>query len=202
MLLVGTPNPPTVAFFAAAVGPSGKVTVIEPDAASLSRIEDRLREENHQHVTLICKAASDHSGCEEFLVAERTADSRLACDEVLHYNDLRGYRATCTVEVDQVDSIMQEVGVTRLDHVEVSVNGMEMHVLRGMQRILHNTSRAFVIGRGRCADTGEPLNVPIARFLEDHGFRTHIVRDARCLSREGWGEVDGDVLAFRRRYRC
>ena len=137
-----------------------------------------------------------------FLLAKRDEDHRIENTDIVIDNDLRekqesgAYRDCITVEASTIDLMMREAGVDRIDYIEITVNGAELDVIKGMEEIMPRTSIIFAKGHVRDQVTGQPLNRSITDHLRRHGFETAITISSKSVVKE-WGLRDGDVYAWR-----
>jgi FkbM family methyltransferase len=199
VLAVGTPRPATVDRFVNIVGHSGTVVVIEADPTNAERLTDHVASHRIANVTVVPKGAWNAKGQHRLRIANHPGDHRLDVDSIVHDNDLReDYASSTIVEVDTADSILTDLGLddTDIGFVEITVNGVEVQVLEGMEKTLTRTSRLFVKGHARDTQTGAPINTTISAFLNDEGFRTTITRPSKSRAGE-WGLREGDVFAWR-----
>ena len=195
---VGTPNKQTVERISKAVGSSGRVVVIEP--MNSGPFLTHIRTHALGNVDIIQKAAWSEAGSRELLVSDIPGDHRLANESVLHDNDFRGdgYTSTTRVAVDTIDNIMRATDIHAIDFIEIAVNGAEHHVLKGMSTIILETNRLFLKGHARDRESGDPINVAIAKDLRSKGFETHVTLPTPSVAKD-WGDREGDVYAFRSR---
>lgn len=198
---VGIPYLGTIRRFSkAATG--GRVIVIEADEDNRMLLENGIHDEDMKNVQVIGKAAWSSSGEISFLLAKRPEDHRIENAEILIDNDLREeqesgfYRERVTVQASTIDQMMQEVGAERIDYIEITVNGAELEVIKGMGEILSRTAVIFAKGHVIDKETGEPLNKAIAEYLRGYGFTTVITMPSKSVVDE-WGSRQGDVYAWK-----
>jgi FkbM family methyltransferase len=196
-VLVGVAHTTTMERFSRSIGPKGRLVVIEAEESNASRLLKHARENLLARVSIVKKGAWKEKGQHCLLISPRDACHRLELPSVSHHVDLNGYTETRTIEVDTVDNILKDLGVScPIGYVAITVNGIELQVLEGMEQTLPQVRRMFVIGRGRTNNGVQPLNVIIAQYLEERGFRTQVGPKWRGRHKE-WGLVDGDVFAWR-----
>jgi FkbM family methyltransferase len=193
---VGTPKSETIRRLHKIVGKEGVVVVIEPEAANVDRQRAYIRAHSLRNVVLVPKAAWNERGIRTLLVADRAGDHRLDVDTVVHDNDFRPYQSSVEVEVDTLDNILDDLGISEVAFVEVAVNGVEMQVLEGMRHALTRTGRLFVKGHALAKGTGEPINTDIELLLRSRGFKTKITKPTPSPAKD-WGIRQGDVFAWR-----
>jgi FkbM family methyltransferase len=198
-LQVGTPNTWTVDRLHRIVGPTGRIVIIEAEPRNAERLSRYARSKGLTNVHVIPKAAWNRKGVHQLLVAPRSGDHRMEMPAIVHDNDLLRedyYEGAREIEVDTVDSMLASVGATDVRFAEIAVNGAEPQVLEGMEETLRRTHRLFVKGHARDRESGQPINVPIASFLERHGFQTRTTKPTPSPA-EAWGNREGDVFAWK-----
>ncbi len=196
---VGTPYIKTVDKLAKLVGKTGKVVIIEASRENVERLSSHVQNQKVSNVSIVAKGAWSKKGKRDFVRAKDPLDNRIADDNILHDNDLvpGGYIDNEEIDVDSIDSIAKELGVNSIDYVSITVNGAELQVLKGMEKILDHTQRLFVKAHARNKDTNKPINQEVASFLEQRGFRTVITRTSPSVVPDKWGRREGDVFAWR-----
>jgi len=195
---VGTPYTRTVDKLAKLVGSAGRVLVIEAEPDNACRLSEHVRHKQGHNITIICKGAWSERGKHNLILARNPLDNRVEDKEVLHDNDLveGAYVGSQQIDIDTVDHMMEESGVDSVDFMAITVNGAELHVLRGMERMLKRTQRLFVKGHAISKESKAPLNQSIGDFLRGRGFRAVITKGSGSVVEE-FGERTGDVFAWR-----
>lgn len=202
VVAVGVPYLGTIRRFSKAAGADGRVIVIEADENNRTRLESAIRAEGMGNVSVIGKAAWSKPGTCRFLIAKRDEDHRLENADIVIDNDLReaqesgSYRDHVIVETSTIDIMMSEAGVDRIDYIEITVNGAEFEVIKGMENILPRTAVIFAKGHVRDQATGEPINKQISEYLTGKGFFPAITKPSASVVKE-WGHRQGDVYAWR-----
>lgn len=114
----------------AKVGVNGKVILIEPSPSNASKIEEVVRAEGLNNITLIKKAVWSCRGKGELGV---TYDSRgCALMPVILSAPFERFE----VEVDTVDNILEDLRVSRVDLLAADVENAEVEMVKGMTRSL------------------------------------------------------------------
>lgn len=201
VVAVGIPYFGTIRRFSRAAS-AGRVIVIEADDDNRMRLEAAIQEERLNNVQIIGKAAWSEPGSVSFMLAKRPEDHRIENADIVIDNDLReeqesgSYRDCVTVEASTIDMMMREAGADHIDYIEITVNGAELEVIKGMKEILPRTS--FLYAKGHVLDqvTGEPLNKAIDDYLKGCGFQTAITMPSKSVVEE-WGPRKGDVYAWK-----
>jgi FkbM family methyltransferase len=112
------------------VGPRGRVTAFEPDAANVEALQANLVRNRHSHVRVLSVAVSDRIGKVSFV------PSSIACNSGVGYIDTAATVERPGVEVRSVtlDSLESELGGAA--YIIVDVEGAELAVLAGAERYL------------------------------------------------------------------
>jgi FkbM family methyltransferase len=201
--LVGTPFPDKIERMSHCVGSSGRVILIEPEKQNLAKHYCHIARRCLNNVTIVPKAAFDQKGKAKFLIAPLPSDHRIVIPEIEHDNDYREanyYIDEVDMDVDTIDNIMRDVGVRRLDFVEIAVNGAEMHILRGMEQMLAVTQKLYVKGHARHRENKKPIHQDIILYLAVRGFRTWLTPRSKSVAKiEQWENREGDVFAWKDR---
>ena len=197
---VGSPVPSRIERLSRSVGEKGEVVLIEPDVTNLKRQYENVESKNLKNVTIVPKAAFNSKGKGQFLVAPHPADHRLVIENIEHDNDYRAenyYLREVDVEVDTIDNILRDLRIDRIDYIEIAINGAELVVMQGMERILNSTRRLFVKGHARDKDTKRPLNQELIPLLKAKGFDTYLTKPSKSVAvTVVWGPRVGDVYAW------
>jgi FkbM family methyltransferase len=111
------------------VGPAGRVVAIEPGPANVAVIQETVRLNHFENVTVDARAASDRAGqVSLFLCGDNPADHRLS--------DPTGRRRQVTVETVTLDALALACGIARADVIKVDTQGSEAAVFAGMTQLL------------------------------------------------------------------
>jgi FkbM family methyltransferase len=122
------------------VGTSGRVIAVEPDAEYLPRLRTNLARNGLENVDIIVAAAGDVDGEVELIIAADRAFSSIK--PLVAY---AGSGATRRVQQQRLDSIWDEAGQPAVAFVKVDVEGAEVEVIAGAERLLHRCHPALVV---------------------------------------------------------
>ena len=129
------------------------VYCFEADPATASRLEQNARAQANHRVLVVHAAVSDTSG-QLPISGESTMLTRIVSDGGTMVPALR------------LDDYVAEQGLTRIDLVKIDVEGHELQVLRGSERLIERFRPTFVLeAAGRGDDNA------VARFLLERGYR-------------------------------
>jgi FkbM family methyltransferase len=111
------------------VGPTGRVIAIEPGPVNVAVIQETVRLNKFENVTVSARAAGDRAEqVSLYLCSDNPADHRL--------HDSTGSRRQVMVETVTLDALAVECGVERADVVKVDTQGSEAAVFAGMTQLL------------------------------------------------------------------
>ena len=167
--------------FARAVGSTGRLIAVEPEADNLAKLAKCLPKDRFPQVTIVPKGVWKEKTQLEFLTGgekeHRIAD--LSTNELTyewwgvtdHLREER-YKASTIVQVDTVDNIVAETGIKAIDFMLFETNGAELEGILGMNATLAITKR--IAARGHVMRDGVPIYKEIETYLKSKGFETAI----------------------------
>lgn len=200
-VLVGSPRPDIVETTLRIVGPKGRVVLIEADPTNIKTHKAHFELHPYPNLDIVPRALSSERGRGIFLLASAAMDHRLLIDGIDMDNDYIAdnyYVDQIEVPIDTMDSVAAELQLNRIDYIEITVNGAELYVLKGMTAMLSQTQRLFVKAHAIKKDTGKPLSHEIVPFLRARGFETFITKPSQSSAMtKAWGLRQGDVYAWR-----
>lgn len=134
VVLAGIFSPRTVLNFRDAVGPSGKVCVIEANPETAEKLQHAFRE--FSNVSIVSQALWNERG-ETTFVASKT--NMHGFDRIID-NDIQPFphklvvdSKKMTIRTDSLDNILRGLSINRIDHVNLTINGAELQALDGMK---------------------------------------------------------------------
>jgi len=123
------------------VGPAGRVLAVEADAEYVPRLCANLALNDVEgSVQVIAAAAGDSDGTAAFEVAADRAFSSIK--PLVAY---RGAGISREVPLRRLDTIWAEAGEPQVDFVKVDVEGAEVEVIAGAERLLERCRPALVV---------------------------------------------------------
>ncbi len=142
------------------VGPAGRVIALDAqrECADATRCNARLNGLSQVEV-LHCAVAADSSSEQEVIITQDPLWTRLASVGE-HPLEVRRER----VPAASVDDLVDRLGLARVDVVKIDVEGAELDVIAGMQRVLAGR-RPIVIAEMH------DRNEPFARAMAAAGYR-------------------------------
>lgn len=162
------------------VGSNGQVVAFESEPKVLAILDRNIKENKIKNVSIIPKAATGYSG-EGYLYRKEGTVNSLQNKVLtnLGYKDLEKIK----VDVATVDNVLEELSITQVDMVNITVNGGEYDVLQGMTKLLESSDKIKITLAGwyhlpnkkRVADVVDPL-------LQELGFTVLKGRLGRVLA--------------------
>jgi FkbM family methyltransferase len=113
------------------VGPEGRVLAFEPNPETATLLRRNVTKNLATNITVVQLACLDERKRSEFYVNDSSHSGKSS----LSARNARS-RRTVTVECDTLDSILVTHEVNRIDVVKIDVEGAELQVLKGMERLL------------------------------------------------------------------
>ena len=195
---VGTPSPENMRNTLGWIGPKGRLVIVEPEDGNLERLRADA-ELNDPRVTILNKGAWSEPGRLDLTVSGDGFDHKIAIAEIDHDNDLvpNNYVSTQSIEVDTIDNIARELDLNHIDFIEISVNGAEFEVMKGMTESLAHISRIYVRAFARYKDTGASIRDDVENMLKERGYSTVITCPSAARDPQ-WGVREGDVYGYRK----
>jgi len=199
---IGTPNPRTVSRYSKAVGPRGRVVIVEAEPGNAERLRQALPALPYPNVTIVPKGAWREPGRMRLVLSPHKGDHKIPVDGIVHDNDFRPentYEQSVEVDVDTLDNIVRAEGLERVDFVSITVNGAEIEVLKGCEELLKRRPlRVYVKAHARHADGGRPINEPIMAMLRARGFTVcRTAGEPAAGTNPEWRVREGDVYGFK-----
>jgi len=177
-----------VIYMSEIVGPGGLVIGIEPDKNNVQKINDYIRHHKITNIVIVEKAVWKVRGEFPLLMGKRSMDNRLEdISGIFDIKEIEAYTGTCMVETDTLDNILDDLGVENISHIRLTINGAELEVLEGMERILskkRDNGFSIIVAGGKTQPFGpliggEPTDKKIVSVLRKHKFQTR-------YDKKGW----------------
>jgi FkbM family methyltransferase len=204
LVQVGTPSPRTLLRFRRAIGPSGRLVIVEAHPENQDRLAKTIAAHRMTNVILIRAAACNENRQGELAVSPFMGDHKIDLDHIRMDNDLRPGNATMqhvSVQFVRLDDELANHGVTSLDFLSVTVNGAEAEVLKGASALLQaSPAGTRVFAKGHALDAkGRPLHLETKAVMESLGYRTKVTRGEpfSSTSDRSWRRRAGDLFAWK-----
>lgn len=173
---------------ARAVGPEGRVVLIEADPRNYVKLVNGIKNiEGKERIETINRALWRESGTVPFEIYD---DSEFAEYNKITTTGARAFYASSekilevpTITFDEVFEMYPEIC-----HVFVTINGAELEAIKGMEHYLSTPGRSTWIKSPFVAEsTGEPMIHQVSEELTSRGLRVFLCRQGDM--RDGGGKV-------------
>ncbi len=141
-----------------AVGHSGTVIALEPDAHNANQLEQNLRLNGLSNVRVLRKAAWSHSGIVGWHESAVAVWHKVSPE------------ASAKVEAVTVDELAGQLGLGRVDWIKLDVEGGEIEVLRGAWQTLEQFHPVLLIEVHETLAQLRELLEPTGWVIESLGF--------------------------------
>jgi len=179
VVLVGIWRTETMERWSRLAGNTGKVIIIEayPENAYILTVEAERRELDN--VTILTKGAWREPGQTILQVSSLSKRNKIqAADSYSPRNPDDNYEQEITIEVDTVDHMLSELGISRVDTFYLTVSGAELEVLQGMKKTLCRPGTSvFVRAILIQSSTEQNMNQAVSACLQDQGLHVCMGRD-------------------------
>lgn len=131
------------------VGPSGRVIVLEPEPRSAQALRAFCSQNGFGNVTVVEKGAWSNRDRLRFL-EDPTHPAANLVESVKDpgRSDLGSFKVI-EIDVDTLDNILEELGVSEMLLVSITTNGSEDEILSGMARTAGKVRYIATIGEGK-----------------------------------------------------
>jgi FkbM family methyltransferase len=179
------------------VGPNGQVLIFEPEDENFRSAKEESKK--YQWVSIDQRGVWSKKGQKSFKIAPPThpGNHKIPIENTEHPNDyVSSYESTKQIEVAPLDSLLLEYSIDP-DHIEITVNGAEYHVLRGSTHTLKEHKPSLWV-KGWLQDTRSNRSVTddIKALLDECNYE---IATTKSVVRDDISEiekVDGDVFAY------
>ena len=147
------------------VGNSGKIIAIEPEKENFSLLVQNLRLNGVTNVLPINEAISNFIGTTDLFLSETNLGG--------HSIIFRRGSKKRTVNCETLDKLCRRLGIRRVHLIKVDVEGAELAVLEGAQKMLEENKLRLIV----VAEHFKDQITQVSRFLSDLGFITKVVNN-------------------------
>lgn len=141
------------------VGQNGIVIAIEPEPNNLSVL--KLNTLPYKNVRIIPQAAGDTSGRIDLLIGIHSGSHTLKIEDEDKIN-----KKIIEVPIDSLDNIIDNLNLNRIDFVKIDVEGWELAVLKGAEKILNMIKHIAIASYHYSSE-----NINLKEFLEKRNFK-------------------------------
>lgn len=147
-----------------AVGKNGLVVAIEPEPNNVTFLSENVKACGFKNVIILKKAAGAHKGKAKLYLH----GSGWGVSHSLLYVGPQ----FLPVNVDTLDNIAAELRLKRVDFIKIDVEGAELDVLRGAERILSMPNVKLAIAAYHVVPGKGPEFQSILSYLKSKGMKT------------------------------
>ena len=150
---------------ARAVGPQGLVVAIEPSNANVAFIKRNMEANELTNVVIVEKGLWEKKDKLRLFLGSASGHHTV----LHHHNELQSVE----IEVDTLDNILAELGITRVDFIKMDIEGAEIEAYEGMRNTLKGGEVKLAIAAYHTRGGREPTSRTIVPWLKRDGFRVH-----------------------------
>lgn len=147
---------------AGSVGGDGEVIAIEPEKKNLGSLRKNIEINGFNNVTIVPKGLWDRRSRKRLYLSPSSVGHSL-----VHSSDKLE-----EIEVDTLDNILEELGVSKVDFIKMDIEGAEIQALDGMKRILNTNDVKLAIAAYHIVNGDQTYKIVIP-WLERAGFDAH-----------------------------
>ena len=149
------------------VGEEGLVIAIEPEPRNLMLLEQNVKGNNLSNVVIVGKAVSESPDRGKLYLGDDSYGHSLAWQTPRFVE----------VEIDSLDNIVSRLKLERVNFIKIDVEGMELEVLKGAEKILGRAGVKLAIAAYHRLANGEPELPRVVSHLKERGMGVHITED-------------------------
>ena len=153
------------------VGASGRIIAVEPVEENREIILKNITANGIENITVLPYAIWNQPGTTVFYLTDRQKNSLLR--SITHG---RGTVRQIVVPTNTIDNIIREQNIPSPNLVIITVNGVEVQALLGMEQTLKNPDLHLVIAAKYVVD-GQPTWEQVESILTEKGFKVILDRE-------------------------
>lgn len=174
VLLVGFHRIDSVMMWSYLVGDDGHVAVIEAVPEYIDNIRYNL--ERHlnwplTNITYISKGVDSTRGRKRIQIGQRADYNKFADQSIVDGISDSEYTDELEIETDTIDQILKDFNINKVNHIHMTISGMEVEALKGMTNTLQ-TQKLRIHIRSLHTKNDELLYLQARNILENCGMKT------------------------------
>lgn len=148
------------------VGDEGRVIAIEPEKDNLALLQKNIEANSLKNVMVVPKGVWNKRDKMKLYLANGVhVGHSLVSDRVERDKFIE-------IEVDTLDNILEELGITRVDFIKMDIEGAEIEALKGMSKTLKTIAGKLAIATDRHMVEGKFTREAVIRQLRETEFKT------------------------------
>jgi len=159
--------------FSRKVGNKGRIVAIEPDERSLVILRKNIELNGCKNVTIVKKGLWSEKGKMKLYLKELCAATSLVLPGGQASSKVTG---TIQVEVDTLDSILEELKIDKVALLKLNIEGAEIEALKGIDRVISKNDDIKVVLDSHHIVDGQPTYKTIIPMMEQMGFSSQFRR--------------------------
>lgn len=164
--------------FSRRIGSSGRIVAIEPVPETFSVLARAVKANNFQNITLMNIACWNREIDVDLFIASHSGSSSIK------RNFDQGF---VTVKAKTLDSVVEELGLSRVDFVKIDAEAAELEILQGMRAIL-NKYRPRIIGEIWAENEKAVLDL-----MEKYNYNCRLIEETQGGANSYYYLEPGDV---------
>ncbi len=144
-----------------AVGKDGLVVAIEPEPMSMALLQENVRNQDLNNVVFVGEAAGSRKGRAKLYLSPRSGRHSITGAGTDYIK----------VDMDTLDNIASKLKLKKVDFIKIDVEGAELEVLRGAEKILNSPNVKLAIAAYHKLPDGKPEFPDILSYLKSRGMK-------------------------------
>jgi len=178
-ILAGIFSEDTVKDFTSQVGNAGKVIVVEANKKNVERLKSRVAHPNLYYVNC---AVYGKSGTSKFIASrgDEQGYNRLKNGEMQPFPyHIDADPQEITVKLATLDNITMKLGVKRIHHINLTINGAEYQALDGISEVIKKNRNLRIYTNSEFPNPGKK----VIEKLQKMGFEVYTSRLIRTINK-------------------
>lgn len=145
---------------AKSAGKDGLVIAIEPEEANVNLLHHNIKANGFNNVIVVKKAAGNRTGWVNLYLKEPGT-----------HTILPSRTPFIRVEMDTLDNILSELGITEVNFLKIDTEGAEIEILQGAEKTLSSKHIKISIAAYHSLPSGEREFAQVVDFLASRNFK-------------------------------